>query len=46
MPSQKLSDADFQEINHTLKEKFRIDHATLQIETGSLGYPCHRSEVC
>ncbi|HSW71454.1 MAG TPA: cation diffusion facilitator family transporter [Gammaproteobacteria bacterium] len=40
MPGKKLSDADFVQINTDLKKKFRIDHATLQIEAGSLEFPC------
>ncbi len=46
MPQQKLSDEDFHHINQTLKEKFRIDHATLQVESGTTGHQCHRSETC
>lgn len=46
MPNGRMSDADFQKINLVLKETFRIDHATLQVETGSMDYPCGRSEVC
>lgn len=40
MPEAKLSDADFEKINVYLKEKFRIDHATLQVETGTTEFPC------
>lgn len=36
MPTEKLSDDDFEKINHHLKEHFRIDHATLQVETGTI----------
>ena len=46
MPNDKLSDEDFHKINHTFKERFHVDHVTLQIEAGNLGYPCHRSEGC
>lgn len=46
MPSGNLSDADYQHINHILKEKFKIDHTTIQVETGSSDYPCKRSEIC
>jgi len=46
MPEQFLSDADYQQINHDLKEKFHIDHVTLQVEKGSEDNPCLRSEVC
>lgn len=46
MPAQTLSDADIKNINHDLKEKYRIDHATIQVEKGSAEHPCHRSETC
>jgi len=46
MPEKKLSDADFCELNNILKDKFHIDHATIQVESGSLEHPCERSEVC
>jgi cobalt-zinc-cadmium efflux system protein len=46
MPSDRLTDADFLEINNVLKKKFRIDHATLQAESGNQEYPCVRSTQC
>ncbi len=46
MPEKKLSDAEFHRINTTLKEKFRIDHATLQVESGSTEFACHRIDHC
>lgn len=46
MPENTLSDSDYQQINQILKEKFRIDHATLQVEKGSLADPCGRTEAC
>lgn len=46
MPEQKLSDEDYDNINVVLKEKFRIDHATIQVETGSKEFPCERSATC
>lgn len=46
MPKTQLSDADFKHINLILKTKFKIDHATIQVETGNLEYPCERSETC
>jgi cobalt-zinc-cadmium efflux system protein len=46
MPEHKLTDADYEKINATLKEKYRINHVTIQVENGSLEYPCVRSEVC
>ncbi|MHB1947819.1 MAG: cation diffusion facilitator family transporter [Gammaproteobacteria bacterium] len=46
MPTSMLSDADHEEINLTLKRKFRIDHVTIQVEKGSQEYRCLRSEIC
>jgi cobalt-zinc-cadmium efflux system protein len=46
MPEKKLSDADFLMLNKTLKERFHIDHATIQVEDGSEEHPCLRSENC
>ncbi len=46
MPGACLSDADYERINAVLKEKFNIDHATIQVEMGSPDYPCKRSEIC
>jgi cobalt-zinc-cadmium efflux system protein len=46
MPESSLSDADYKEINEVLHHQFRINHATLQVESGSMENPCLRSEVC
>jgi cobalt-zinc-cadmium efflux system protein len=46
MPHERLTDAHFAEINDVLKKEFRIDHATLQVETGNPEYPCTRSVEC
>lgn len=46
MPDQKLTDADYRHINHILKSQFKIDHATLQVETGGEEHPCVRKETC
>ncbi|MBV8802261.1 MAG: cation transporter [Gammaproteobacteria bacterium] len=46
MPNERLTDADFLEINNILKKKFRIDHATLQVEAGNQEFPCVRSMQC
>jgi cobalt-zinc-cadmium efflux system protein len=46
MPCDPLSDADFKQINHVLHEKFKINHATLQVESGSADNPCRRTETC
>jgi cobalt-zinc-cadmium efflux system protein len=46
MPDQHLTDADYQRINDTLLEKFKISHITLQVESGSADNPCVRSKSC
>jgi len=46
MPAAKLSDADFDAVNAMLKSNFRIDHATIQVESGNVEYPCIRSKIC
>ncbi|MCC2666115.1 MAG: czcD [Gammaproteobacteria bacterium] len=46
MPNSSLSDADYQKINTVLKDEFQVNHATLQVETGNLHYPCGRRESC
>lgn len=45
MPTSPLTDADYKKINLILHEKFRINHVTLQVESGDLE-PCIRSEKC
>lgn len=46
MPNQPLSDADHNTINSTLQQRFRINHVTIQVESGSMENPCIRSEAC
>lgn len=46
IPNKPLTDADYHEINTTLREKFNIHHATIQVEMGTDNALCHRSEVC
>lgn len=46
MPKAPLSDADYKKINTILHEKFKINHATIQVESGSLEDPCLRTEIC
>lgn len=46
MPEQPLTDTDYKKINQVMKEQFHIDHATIQVERGSLADPCGRSEAC
>lgn len=45
MPNDSLTDADFAQLNTLLKDKFRIDHVTIQVESGSKEYPCIRSHT-
>lgn len=46
MPEQKLSDAEYKKINEVLAHDFRINHVTLQVETGSEHDPCVRVRSC
>ncbi|OGT58067.1 MAG: cobalt transporter [Gammaproteobacteria bacterium RIFCSPHIGHO2_12_FULL_42_10] len=46
MPKHPLTDDDHQMINKTLKDKFKIQHATIQVETGNTNDPCVRKEIC
>ena len=46
MPDKPLGDEEYQKINYELKEKFNINHVTLQIEKGTSEDPCGRANVC
>ena len=46
MPETILTDHDYKKINIILHEKFNIQHATIQVETGKQNHPCKRSTVC
>lgn len=46
IPDRILSDENYLQINRDLKQKFKIDHATIQVEKGSLEHPCPQSETC
>ncbi|RDI46884.1 cation diffusion facilitator family transporter [Aquicella lusitana] len=46
MPEKPLTDADYKKINHELHDKFRVNHVTLQVESGSDDDPCLRREKC
>lgn len=46
MPENPLTDADYKKINQALRDKFRINHVTLQVESGSSEDPCERSNTC
>lgn len=47
MPEQPLSDEDYMKINGILKQQFRVDHATIQVEKGNHPeFKCARSETC
>jgi cobalt-zinc-cadmium efflux system protein len=40
------ANVDYKKINATLKEKFKINHATLQVEMENSDFLCLRSESC
>lgn len=46
IPNGNLSAADYQRINKTLRERFKVHHVTIQVETGSTDHPCDVSERC
>lgn len=46
MPDRILSDDDHKKIGIVLKDKFRINHVTIQVEAGNEDYPCVRDETC
>lgn len=41
IPEATFTDAFLTEIAHTLHDRFRIEHTTLQVETGDAGHRCH-----
>lgn len=46
IPDRAFTDEDYHALNHTLKETFRVNHATIQVEKGTIDDPCGRSVVC
>lgn len=44
VPSRMFTEKDYQEINHELEHHFKINHTTIQIETGTSETAC--SQVC
>ncbi|MEM1244618.1 MAG: cation diffusion facilitator family transporter [Pseudomonadota bacterium] len=46
MPEMELNDNHYKNINHDLKEHFRITHVTLQIERGNSEEPCEFAKTC
>lgn len=46
MPEARLSDRDYKNINDTLHLQYKINHVTLQVESGSEEDPCKRVETC
>lgn len=46
MPEIRLSDEAYLDISHTLKEKFHIDHVTVQVEQGNAIPPCLLVKGC
>jgi len=41
-----ISTVDYKEINKTLKDHYKINHATVQVETEHSNYLCVRSDQC
>lgn len=46
MPTQPLTDADHHKIGDILHDQFKVNHVTIQVETGSADDPCIRAETC
>lgn len=46
MPDNYLSDQEHHTLQHDLKEKFNIDHITIQIEKGQGEHPCNLDNIC
>lgn len=46
MPEKILHDEDYVKINEELKQHFKIDHVTLQVEKGTHEDPCGQSSHC
>jgi cobalt-zinc-cadmium efflux system protein len=46
VPGKMFTDADYVEINHILLHDFKINHVTIQIETGSATNPCGQAVTC
>jgi cobalt-zinc-cadmium efflux system protein len=46
MPLKPLTDSDYKKINNVLQHQFNINHATIQVESGSMDDPCLRTETC
>lgn len=46
MPETKLTDRQYKEINDVLREKFNINHVTIQVESGQLENQCAHGEAC
>lgn len=46
MSGDHASNVDYKKINTVLKEKFRINHATIQVEMENSDFLCVRTEIC
>jgi cobalt-zinc-cadmium efflux system protein len=46
MPERDLHDQDYQEINHDLEHKFKVNHTTIQVEKGTTENPCGQVKTC
>ena len=44
-PGSPIDDAMIHQVCGELKARFRIDHATLQVEEGALDHPCHLADA-
>lgn len=45
MPEPPTNDEFFHDIQHHLKDHFKIGHSTIQVEHGSLNFTCHQSNT-
>lgn len=46
MPEKSLSDAEYSEVSQQLKQRFNIDHTTIQVENGTDEHPCPHETSC
>lgn len=42
----RLSDQEYAHINHELRERFKISHVTLQVESGDTPIDCAHDQIC
>lgn len=46
VPEGKLTDGDYKKINHDLQHDFKINHVTIQVESGCDVNPCEKVKSC